>query len=118
MAALEVFLIVVLGVSAAVGIPKLWTSTRTPLALWIAGWMSAAISGLLVLLQNELRWLDLLTYSLGSLFPWLVLAGTLAWLDRPATQPLVGVALAVGALRTGLAIASGPRAAYLLALIL
>ena len=71
-----------------------------------------------MLLQHELRWLDLLTYPLGSLFPFLILAGTLAWLDRPATRPILLVALAVGAARAAAAAAFGPGPAYVLALAL
>ena len=116
MAALELLLLGFLGVLAAVGIPKLWQSPRTPLALWIAGWISASISGLLFLLRDELRWLGFLTFPLGTLFPWLILAGTLAWRDRPATRPIVAVALVLGAARAALAAAVGPGPSYALAL--
>jgi PAS domain S-box-containing protein len=101
-----------LAVVAAVGIPQLWRSERSPLSIWIAGWTSTAISGLIVLIGPDAGRLALLTHPLGSLFAWLLLAGTLAFVGRPATRPLVLIGLAFGAARLALAATHGARAAY------
>jgi PAS domain S-box-containing protein len=115
---LETLLFAVLSSFAVFGIPRLWNPRRSPFTLWIAGWLSASLAGLLLITDPELRWLDLATHPLGAMFPWLLLAGTLVWADRPTTRPLVLAGLAYGALRIALAVAFGPRAAYAAALAL
>jgi PAS domain S-box-containing protein len=105
-----------LALVAAFGLPQLWRPWRSPLSIWIAGWTSTSVSGLLVLVGPDAGTLSWLTHPLGCLFAFLLLAGTLVFVGRPATRPLVLAALAVGAARTAVAATLGPRAAYTLGL--
>ena len=113
--ALEILLSVLFALFGVVGLPIL-ARGRTPTAVWIGGWMSAGMGGLLLLLAPELRWLDQLNYALGSFFPWLLLAGTCIWIGRPATASLVLAGFVYGGLRSAVGIFLGAHAAYVMAL--
>ncbi len=113
---LEVALFAGLAGVAAAGLPRLWRAERSPLSVWLAGWISTCASGVLVVLTPELRWLQHLAHPLGTLFACLLLAGTLVYVGRPATRALVLAGLVFGAVRVALAVLQGPQAAYALGL--
>jgi PAS domain S-box-containing protein len=108
----ELLLVAAFGVFAVFGLPRLWAPERTPLALWVSGWIAASIAGLLLVVAPELRFLHYGCYALGSLFSVFTLAGTLRWLERPATRALVAAGLALGAIRTALVGFYGPWAGH------
>jgi signal transduction histidine kinase/CheY-like chemotaxis protein len=87
-------------------------------AYWIAGWMSAGIGGILVLVADELPRVAPLNHLLGSLFPFLLLAGSIALGDRRVPRWLLPAGLAIGLVRTLLAGAGLAPAAYAIALVL
>src|SRR5688500_12886338 len=78
---------------------------RSPSAYWMGGWVSAAIGGLLLLLGE--RWPALTAVSLpfGTLFPWFVLAGSLALAEWRVPRWLLPLGLVLGGLRASLAVA-------------
>jgi PAS domain S-box-containing protein len=96
-----------LGVLLFPGLRLLLRRERSPSALWIGGWLSAAIGGLLLLLGE--RWSALAPFSLpfGTLFPWFLLAGALALAGRPVPRWLLPLGLALGGVRSVLALAVG-----------
>jgi PAS domain S-box-containing protein len=113
---LEHLLLLAFGGFAVVGLPRLWQPGRSPLTLWMSGWISASIGGLLVLQQDQLRYLPAVADLLGSLFAWLLLAGALLWAGRPATRALLTIGVLFGSLRCLLASKLGHEASFGLAL--
>jgi PAS domain S-box-containing protein len=94
-----------LGVLLFPGLRLMLRRERSPSAYWMGGWVAAAIGGLLLLLGE--RWPALVAVSLpfGTLFPWLLLAGALALVDRRMPRWLLPLGLALGGLRASLAAA-------------
>jgi PAS domain S-box-containing protein len=113
---LEHLLLLAFAGFAAVGLPRLWQPGRSPLSIWMSGWISASIGGLLILVQDQLRFLPAVADLLGSLFAWLLLAGALLWAGRPATRALVTIGVLFGSLRCILASRLAPEASFGLAL--
>jgi len=113
---LEILLFALFALFGAIGLPILARPDRTPIVIWIAGWMSAAMGGLLVVIGPELRWLYALSHPLGTLFAFLLLAGTLAWVGRPATRALVIGGCLFGAARSLVELTISPKLAYAMAL--
>ena len=72
---------------------------RTPSAHWIGGWIAAALGGLITLLGVGHAELRVLSFPLGTLFPWFLLAGSLALAERRVPGWLLPLGLGLGALR-------------------
>ncbi len=107
------------GVLVSFVVVGLWGLRRPglgPMPFWIAGWMAAGASGVLVIAAPELPGVHLLTYPLGTLFPFLLLAGALELAGRRRPRGLLPAAVVIGLGRAGLAAAGYAPAAYGLAL--
>jgi len=72
---------------------------RTPTGYWIGGWIAAALGGLLLLISNSRPQLRALGLPLGTLFPWFLLAGSLALAERRVPGWLLPLGLGLGTLR-------------------
>jgi PAS domain S-box-containing protein len=101
---------------AAVGLSALRRPGLGPAPFWIGGWMAAGAAGVLILAAPGLGGLQTLTHPLGSLFPFLLLAGALELANRPIPQWLLPAALSMGLSRYALAATGHSTAAYGLAL--
>ena len=86
---------------------------RTPSAHWIGGWIAAALGGLITLLGIGHADLRVLSFPLGTLFPWFLLAGSLALAERRVPAWLLPLGLGLGALRSVVAGLGFAPAAYL-----
>jgi PAS domain S-box-containing protein len=93
-----------------------WLMLRRPEAttttFWALGWISAGGGLLLTALASSFGWIHLAGYPLGTLFVALLLGGALILAERPVPGWLFPVALLVGGVRTALAAAGDPEAAY------
>jgi PAS domain S-box-containing protein len=111
--AMELLLIV--GLGAFLGL-ALWVAQRPgqgPAALWICGWFAAGVSGVLLLAESELGWLQVAAFPLGTLFAFLLLAGAIALGEKRRTPPwLIPTALGLGGARAALAATGHVQAAY------
>lgn len=88
----------------------------SPMGFWIAGWVSASAGGLILAMEGGVDWVRFLSHPLGTLFPALLLAGTLVLAGRRPPAWLFPVALAFGALRALLSAAELAPVAYGLSL--
>jgi PAS domain S-box-containing protein len=109
---LEWALCVGLTVLVLTGLPLLQRSERSPSAHWIGGWLAAAIGGLLLVLANRRPALNLLSLPFGTLFPWFLLAGAMRLAEAPAPRWLIPLGLALGVLRSGVALWGPPAATH------
>jgi PAS domain S-box-containing protein len=100
-------LVVGLGLLLFPGLRLMLRRERSPSAHWIGGWVSASIGGLLLLLGERYPLLTPLSLPFGTLFPWFLLSGALVLAERPVPRWLLPVGLALGGLRTALALALG-----------
>jgi PAS domain S-box-containing protein len=80
-----------------------WWLTRSresrPIILWGLGWPFLFTSMAVLLIGGDAAWPKTVIHLLGPFFPALVLAGTLAYAERPVPRWLVPLALVVGATR-------------------
>lgn len=107
------------GVLAAFAVLGLWSLRRPglgPTPFWIAGWLAAGVSGILMIAAPGLSGLNLLIYPLGTAFPFLLLAGALELAGRRQPSWLLPAALLLGLTRSTLAALGNAPAAYGLAL--
>ena len=84
-AGLEFGLSVILGAFVVLSLVGLRRPGLGPMAFWMAGWIAAGASGVLILAAPDSPRLQFLTFPLGSLFPWLLLAGALEFAGRRAS---------------------------------
>jgi len=74
--------------------------------LWTFAWVEMFVMASLLRVEPEKPWVEFTAFVLGTLFPALILAGTLSYAQRRVPPWLLPGALLLGALRGGLA-ASG-----------
>ena len=100
---IEFGLLVFLAVFAVVGFSVVRRSDPSPAAFW--SWACVAIlgSGLCTALAPDVGWALYVGYALGTAYPALLLGGALAYSGRPVPRWLIPPALALGALRAGIA---------------
>ena len=88
-----------------------WWLTRNrdarPIALWMRGWLFMFAAAAILFLGANASWRDPAVHMLGPFFPALLLAGTLAYAERPTPIWLIPLAFAVGAVRAGLELFGG-----------
>jgi PAS domain S-box-containing protein len=89
---------------------------NSPATYWVAGWVAAGAGAILLVVRPEFPRAQYLAYPLGSLFPALLLGGTLVLASRPVPRWLLPAALVHGALRVGLVAAGRPGTAWVLTL--
>jgi PAS domain S-box-containing protein len=112
---LEVALILLLAFFAAFA-ARLLRNTGS-VAHWVAGWVAAAIGGVIPFAMPTLPHLELLAQPLGSLYAALLLSGTLALAQKPIPRWWLPGALAFGLLRLVVALRFGEQAGYALGLL-
>jgi PAS domain S-box-containing protein len=113
---LEFGLSVILGAFVVLGLVALRRPGLGPMPFWIAGWIAAGAGGVLILAAPDFPRLQFLTFPLGSLFPWLLLAGALVFAGRRVPGWMLPGALAYGLARSVLAAEGRADVAYALAL--
>jgi PAS domain S-box-containing protein len=83
-----------------------WWLTRSrdarPIALWMRGWLFMFAAAAILLLGADATWKEQVVHMLGPFFPALLLAGTLAYAERPVPRWLIPLAFALGVARGGL----------------
>jgi len=83
-----------------------WWLTRSresrPIVLWSFGWLFLFTSMSALLIGADAAWTKTVVHLLGPFFPALLLAGTLAYAERPVPRWLIPLAFALGIVRTGL----------------
>jgi PAS domain S-box-containing protein len=90
---------------------------RSPSALFIAGWISAGLGGVLLLVSERHPLLRVVALPFGTLFPFFLLAGALVLAEGRTPRWLLPLGLALGALRAGVAALASEPAAYALGLV-
>lgn len=113
---LEFGLSVIIGACLVLCVVALPRPRLGPTPLWMAGWVAAGLSGILVLVGQDARGLGLLIFPLGTLFPWLLLAGALEFAGGRVPGWMLPGALAYGLARSALAAVGRVDAAYAMAL--
>ena len=113
---LEFGLSIILGAFVVLGLVALRRPGLGPMPFWIAGWIAAGASGVLILAAPDFPRLQFLTFPLGTLFPWLLLAGALVFAGRRVPGWMLPGALAYGLARSVLAAEGRADVAYALAL--
>jgi CheY-like chemotaxis protein len=88
----------------------------SPIAFWIAGWISASAGGLILAMKEGIDWARFLSYPLGTLFPALLLAGAFVLVGRRPPAWLLPLGVAFGAARAALSAFQLTSAAYAVAL--
>jgi CheY-like chemotaxis protein len=88
----------------------------SPVAFWIAGWISASAGGLILAMKEGVDWAHFLSYPLGTLFPALLLAGAFVLVGRRPPAWLLPLGVAFGAARAALSAFQLTSAAYAVAL--
>jgi PAS domain S-box-containing protein len=99
------------------GLRMVQRGERTPSAYWIGGWIAAALGGLITLLAVGRPVLRLVSYPLGTLFPWFLLAGAILLAERRVPGWLLPLGLGLGVLRSVLAGFGFVPAAHLAGLV-
>jgi len=83
-----------------------WWLTRNrgvrPIALWMRGWLFMFAAAAILFLGTGATWREPLVHMLGPFFPALLLAGTLAYAERPVPLWLIPLAFALAVARGGL----------------
>jgi PAS domain S-box-containing protein len=83
-----------------------WWLTRyreaRPIALWMRGWLLMFAAAAILFFGAAASWKQPVVAMLGPFFPALLLAGTLAYAERPVPLWLIPLAFAVAAVRGGL----------------
>jgi CheY-like chemotaxis protein len=88
----------------------------SPVAFWIAGWISASAGGLILAMKEGVDWARFLSYPLGTLFPALLLAGAFVLVGRRPPAWLLPLGVTFGAARAALSAFQLTSAAYAVAL--